>query len=694
VAPSALGFSRYGKDFYLPSKGTTGSINAKSYNDLKDAMLEIYDSLDSANAGNYVVDNFKMKKLALENWLPGGEKISFVQDDKKNNYSQGVFLSNYVTILAKDFMINRDNYVNIYQDEIREVCKVYFGSEGDQATKLQESLISQAKNNYGELVMAYISASINPLKDEDDALIIVSGWLKTAIDEAGIENYDDKTIERAGMDLADLMLALISNHPNYFTTAVCNIEGLGAAHYPELCYAWLASMDDNYSDDAVTSFSSGSYRIIRINCDVDVKISDENGNEVAAIINEEPQDLGDSGLISGINENGEKYVVLPADSEYDVEITGRSDDDVVNYGISEYSAPAGDYTRIVNYFDITINKGETLKGKIPEYSKEEQEDGAVEGSDVSYVLYDSNNQLLESEDLTGNKATNAYYSVNISSSEEAAGIVSGQGTYQYGNFAKISAYENEGYAFVGWYNGENLVSDENEYRVCVKSNTELVAKFKKVSGQTNNSQGGGGVSSGSNTYESTVDKINSGTETDTTEEENKKEISSVRFSLKKTTFTYTGEKIKPTFTVKDGDKTLIEGTDYKIKYKGNKTIGTASVTITGIGDYSGSVTQKFKIVPKGCTISKLISKKKGFTIKWKKRTKLTSGYQLQYSTNEKFTSKATTVKTVSSNKKTTLNVANLKENKKYYIRIRTYKVVNGKRYYSSWSEVGTVTTKK
>ena len=58
---------------------------------------------------------------------------------------------------------------------------------------------------------------------------------------------------------------------------------------------------------------------------------------------------------------------------------------------------------------------------------------------------------------------------------------------------------------------------------------------------------------------------------------------------------YTGKEIKPTITVKDGSKTLKAGTDYEVTYANNKNVGKATVTITGKGDYSGSVTKTFLI---------------------------------------------------------------------------------------------------
>lgn len=162
--------------------------------------------------------------------------------------------------------------------------------------------------------------------------------------------------------------------------------------------------------------------------------------------------------------------------------------------------------------------------------------------------------------------------------------------------------------------------------------------------------------------------------------------------------TYTGKNIKPAVTVKYGSKVLKAGTDYTLKYSNNKAVGKAKVTITGKGSYSGTVTKTFTICPKSTTISKLTAKSKGFTAKWKKQSSQTTGYQIQYSTSSKFTAKTTQTLMVSKNKTTSKTISKLKGNKKYYVRIRTYKTVtvNGKstKIYSSWSKAKTIRTKK
>lgn len=88
------------------------------------------------------------------------------------------------------------------------------------------------------------------------------------------------------------------------------------------------------------------------------------------------------------------------------------------------------------------------------------------------------------------------------------------------------------------------------------------------------------------------------------------------------------------------------------------------------------------------------SKSKTFTAKWDKQTSAT-GYQIQYSTSSKFSS-AKTVK-ITKNISTSKTVSNLKSGKKYYVKIRTYKIVkvNGKSktVYSSWSKAMSVKVK-
>lgn len=156
-------------------------------------------------------------------------------------------------------------------------------------------------------------------------------------------------------------------------------------------------------------------------------------------------------------------------------------------------------------------------------------------------------------------------------------------------------------------------------------------------------------------------------------------------------FTYNGKALRPTLLVARNGEKLFLNDDYSVTYANNVNVGKATATVHGKGSYSGTKTVSFKIVPKGTKIKSLKKGKRKCTVKWNKQTTQTSGYQIQYSTSKKF--KGSKKKLVSGKSKTSCKLTNLKSGKKYYFRIRTYKTVNGKKYYSSWSKKKSVKIK-
>lgn len=176
---------------------------------------------------------------------------------------------------------------------------------------------------------------------------------------------------------------------------------------------------------------------------------------------------------------------------------------------------------------------------------------------------------------------------------------------------------------------------------------------------------------------------------------NPAKVSNVKLSS--TSYTYNGKTKTPSVTVKDSKgRKLKNGTDYTVKYSsGKKNVGRYAVKVTFKGNYTGSKTVYYYIVPKSTSISKVSALKKGFKLSWKKQKTQTTGYQIQYSTSSKF-KKAKTVN-VSKNKTTSKSVKKLSSKKKYYVRVRTYKTVKidgkTKKVYSSWSKTKTVKTK-
>ena len=152
---------------------------------------------------------------------------------------------------------------------------------------------------------------------------------------------------------------------------------------------------------------------------------------------------------------------------------------------------------------------------------------------------------------------------------------------------------------------------------------------------------------------------------------------------------FTGSNITPSVTVKVAGRTLTSGTDYTVSYSNNKNVGKATVKITGKGNYSGSLSAKFDIVPAKQQIQKLETKYKGFYIDWAQKGSAT-GYDVEYSVNANMSGAVS--KHLTANKPDTLTVSGLAGDKTYYVRVRSYTNVNGKVYYGAWSDVKSIKT--
>lgn len=152
---------------------------------------------------------------------------------------------------------------------------------------------------------------------------------------------------------------------------------------------------------------------------------------------------------------------------------------------------------------------------------------------------------------------------------------------------------------------------------------------------------------------------------------------------------FTGSNIAPSVTVKVAGWTLTNGTDYTVSYSNNKNVGTSNIYVYGKGNYSGSLSAKFDIVPAKQQIQKLETKYKGFYIDWAQKGSAT-GYDVEYSVNSNMSGAVS--KHLTANKPDTLTVSGLSGDKTYYVRVRSYTNVNGKVYYGAWSDVKSIKT--
>ena len=177
---------------------------------------------------------------------------------------------------------------------------------------------------------------------------------------------------------------------------------------------------------------------------------------------------------------------------------------------------------------------------------------------------------------------------------------------------------------------------------------------------------------------------------DNTTEKSGQKITGISSSYKKaynSSFTLK-PKAKGKITYKSSNtKVATVNSKGKVKIKGTGKV-TISITAKETSAYKKQ-TKKVTIyaVPGKRDIKKLSSGKKKLTVQWKKDNR-SDGYQVQYSTDKKFKKNVKSMNVSKKNTKAT--VKKLKKGKTYRVRIRSYKKIDGKKYYSGWGKVKSV----
>lgn len=152
----------------------------------------------------------------------------------------------------------------------------------------------------------------------------------------------------------------------------------------------------------------------------------------------------------------------------------------------------------------------------------------------------------------------------------------------------------------------------------------------------------------------------------------------VSVSLEKSSFVYNGQSITPVVYVAYNHNYLIQNTDFTATYSNNNAPGVATVKIKGIGNYSGSISKTYIILPeKIASVSIKKSSATSAVISWSAASKV-SGYEILKFDSAK---NAYVHLTHVSNSQTSYKVSSLKNSNAYYYQVRAYKTVNDKNYY-------------
>ncbi len=134
-------------------------------------------------------------------------------------------------------------------------------------------------------------------------------------------------------------------------------------------------------------------------------------------------------------------------------------------------------------------------------------------------------------------------------------------------------------------------------------------------------------------------------------------------TLQYTSATYTGKALRPTVKVQYNDTALVQEQDYTVQYSANTACGTAQVKVTGTGNYTGTVSRSFKILPGKVTGLSTSRTTTTITIKWK-QVAGAAVYRVYQSTSAN--GNYNKVATVSG---TSVKISKLSAGKKYYYKV-------------------------
>lgn len=266
-----------------------------------------------------------------------------------------------------------------------------------------------------------------------------------------------------------------------------------------------------------------------------------------------------------------------------------------------------------------------------------------------------------------------------------------------GNTVTLTAKPNEGYKFVAWYKNLQDITDEKPY------STEATINVELISGTT---QYFYALFESTETTPSVSITVPSISIPDTSAPITAPSISIPDITITKpdvnlpsniipTRTTASGSQVKTTTaTAVTADAARVERAS-QLMDNLNKTLSKAnepSTTKASSTSTTKAASKSKSKKPKKTSISKIKAQKKGFKVTWKKVSNA-KGYQVKYSTSKKFTKKTSKTATVKKATTTSKTVKDLKKKKTYYVKVRSYKTVNGKKVYSDWSKVKKVKTK-
>ena len=281
-----------------------------------------------------------------------------------------------------------------------------------------------------------------------------------------VNGSDDKTealeFVSAFLGSDPMQLLLYSRVTGFFLANGNGVlsQNFADAHLAETYCAYMMAMNKQDIQWKRTSLLN------TVNCPVDIEVYDKSTGElVGRIVNnvvDKTVAAKENAIVMDVDGDS-KMFYLPTNGDYDVKLIGN-DNGKMDYTVATIDSDIGETER-VNFFDVDIIKGQSMTGEVI----------ADEFTLENYTLEKEEGEVLEPTEV---QEDIEFFEVKTST--DGNGYVTDSMTVTSGDYVTVSATPKEGYAFKGWYNGDKLVSSDNEYSFVAKNNATLTAKFAPI----------------------------------------------------------------------------------------------------------------------------------------------------------------------------------------------------------------------
>ncbi len=291
-------------------------------------------------------------------------------------------------------------------------------------------------------VKSLTNISVTSLSDAGDALLElkkINLYSEEDVTNAAVEKAMDKVSDAQDVLMEELFNYVYGEGSSYEPKSLWERIRLGISKNSIKKMLWIECPVDftlyNNRDDAVIGY---------------VKDGDVYYNEEEVLI----ERIGD-----------EKFVYFTKDIDFRIDFVA-TDDGVMNYVIEDTREDK--LNGRINYYDIPLKEGKTYSQNIVDEALAQEKDSFV-------LLSGEGNEIRPSEYIS--VEDDAKVTIDISCT--GGGFATGNGDYVKGDAVILSACPNDGYRFIGWYDGDAIVEYTTSYSFTAMGNRSLEARFVK-----------------------------------------------------------------------------------------------------------------------------------------------------------------------------------------------------------------------